>query len=582
MRFRSIRFKIIASVVAYIAVIGVLGNLWLYTHLNRIVTQKAEHLDRLYTDAVRGQLERGFSEVFNLSVICAHDTVVARIVSREDHHSLEAVRESLHAQDLLNSYLRSCPVNGYVDKLILFNEGDLLIQAYGRQNGEVTDREKIAALPLFAELLSSGEPWIVGFGGSITASKLSDSFMILFRVDNIYDPGSCGYLYLEMGLDMVSDEILRYADPGSMFVVLPETGAVLSSRGRLTVPDGDEYRWTAYDDGQRIRRGNRTYRLDRTPLESVPLGLYSLTDVTSLAREDMQILYSVLIVVLASLLAAGGIAVTLSMHLTRPIQVLISRIKKISANDFSYDPGIEKSHDEIGSIGRVVNEMSQNISRLLRETEEMYEQRKNAEIALLQTQVNPHFLYNTLNSIQWMAEIQKNPGIADMTRSLTNLLRNIAGITGDKITLEEELRLLDDYGAIQSVRFMGIFEMVNTIPREFLSCRIVKLTLQPLVENAIIHGIEPSGSFGTIVLSAREEGPYLCITVEDSGQGMTPEEIAGILSGEHRESGTSFNRIGVANVHTRLQLVYGGDCGLSFESEKGSFTRVTVRIRKEQ
>lgn len=131
---------------------------------------------------------------------------------------------------------------------------------------------------------------------------------------------------------------------------------------------------------------------------------------------------------------------------------LNARLRRIAANDFSFDPEIEKPQDELGQIGRTVNEMSMSIQHLLRETEEMYTQRRNIEIALLQSQVNPHFLYNTLDSIRWMAVIQKNPGIASITHSLSNLLKNIAKGTQDKITLAEELGLLQDYIAIQAVR----------------------------------------------------------------------------------------------------------------------------------
>ena len=146
------------------------------------------------------------------------------------------------------------------------------------------------------------------------------------------------------------------------------------------------------------------------------------------------------------------LAVLTSAYLSRPVSRLNARLRRIAANDFSFDPEIEKPQDELGQIGRTVNEMSMSIQHLLQETEEMYTQRRNIEIALLQSQVNPHFLYNTLDSIRWMAVIQKNPGIASITRSLSNLLKNIAKGTQDKITLAEELGLLQDYIAIQAVR----------------------------------------------------------------------------------------------------------------------------------
>jgi two-component system sensor histidine kinase YesM len=210
--------------------------------------------------------------------------------------------------------------------------------------------------------------------------------------------------------------------------------------------------------------------------------------------------------------------------------------------------------------------------------EENFRQRKTAEIILLQTRINPHFIYNTLDSIQWMAKIQKNTGIADITRSLINLLRNIAGTSADLITLEEELRLLDDYTAVMSIRFMGIFSMENRIDTSLNRYLIPKLTLQPLVENAIIHGIAPSGIFGSIILEGRREGSFLVLTVLDSGIGIGEEKLKNILNIEAKKGGASLNTIGVKNVDQRLRLLYGEGAGLGFESEAGKYTRVTVRL----
>jgi two-component system sensor histidine kinase YesM len=320
------------------------------------------------------------------------------------------------------------------------------------------------------------------------------------------------------------------------------------------------------------------------------LVLYNQTDVTNLALDDRQILYTVLAAVLMSLSAAAGVGLALSVFLTRPIQAIINRIRKISENnDFSRDPEIEKCGDEIGLIGRAVNEMSGSISLFLAQMREHYREQKDAEIALLQTQINPHFLYNTLDSIQWMAKIQNNPVIADVTRRLINLLRSIAvrtntGGDGDKITLVRELQILEDYTKVMSVRFMGGFEVVNRIPEAFLDCRIPKLTLQPLVENAILHGIEPSDRFGVITLSAAGEGEYLDITVEDTGAGMSREQLETIKTQNRtKERGSpSLNNIGIANVDERLKLLYGESCGLFFESRQGEYTKATVRIKKER
>ncbi|WP_099469494.1 sensor histidine kinase [Konateibacter massiliensis] len=211
----------------------------------------------------------------------------------------------------------------------------------------------------------------------------------------------------------------------------------------------------------------------------------------------------------------------------------------------------------------------------------MHIKQKHDEIALLQSQVNPHFLYNTLDSIRWMAVIQKNPGIEKTVKSLSNLLKNLAKGVGEKITLEEEISLLQDYVDTQSVRFMELLKIENHIDKQFYSYKIIKFTLQPLVENAIFHGIEPTGECGTITLTAYEEGDYLLITVKDNGVGMSEEELKVLRESAVNPHLRGMAGIGVSNVDSRLKLTYGDECGLSYESVQRSFTRVTVRIKKE-
>ncbi|MDE6817344.1 MAG: histidine kinase, partial [Lachnospiraceae bacterium] len=225
----------------------------------------------------------------------------------------------------------------------------------------------------------------------------------------------------------------------------------------------------------------------------------SLTDVTYAGGDNRYILY--ILVILFFSTAAAGILVTrlLTGHITRPIKILTGHIRKISeTNDFSPDPDIEASSDEIGEIGKAVNQMTDHIQNLLGQQARMYEQKKNIEISLLQSQINPHFLYNTLDSIRWMAVIQGSKNIEQTTGALERLLRNMAKGIGDKITLREELELVGNYIYIQQVRYVEIFDYICQIPEELLDCRIIKFTLQPIVENAILHGIEPMKQFGEI------------------------------------------------------------------------------------
>lgn len=587
-----LRSKITFSVAAYILVIGVFGNWCLYLFLLEAVSRKAERLDRISLEVVRQRLDRNFADVLSLAALCANDPVVLQTVSQQERQGREFILDSLNVQERLDMFLRANPMGIYIDKLVLFDNQGLFIQAASRMGGMFADLDEMQNLPLYKRLVAENLSWVDGFGYPITPWSLWDCYALFFRLAGDYHNLPETYLYVEMGLDMITNTFRDYALPAGVFLYIPETAqVVLQNRPRLVQPKPGEPGSVPVDVDfpYRFRQGARSYRLDLLQMENSRFTLYNQVDVSRLAEDDRRLLYTTLAAVLISLLAAAGLGTMLSAFLTRPIETLISRIRKISEeNDFSPDPAIEKQQDEIGLIGRAVNEMSGSISNFLVKMEEYYRKQKNAEIALLQTQINPHFLYNTLGSVHWMAKIQKNPAIADITSRLINLLRHIAARSSAdgesaKITLAEELCILEDYTEIMSVRFMGIFEIVNRIGKSFMDYRIPKLTLQPLVENAIFHSIEPSGRFGVITLSALEDGNYFSVIVEDTGIGMSREQIETInaRSGSGKRDGPWLNNIGIANVDERLKLLYGESCGLLYESRQGEYTRVTVRILKE-
>lgn len=204
--------------------------------------------------------------------------------------------------------------------------------------------------------------------------------------------------------------------------------------------------------------------------------------------------------------------------------------------------------------------------------------RQDLEYQMLQSQINPHFLYNSLNSIKWMATIQNAHGIAEMTTSLSHLLKSIAKGQQLLVPLNEELSLVRDYFVIQKYRYGGAVTLEEDLEPGLDEIPIPRFTLQPLLENAIFHGIEPKGGAGTVVLCARHTGGTLTLTVTDNGVGMEPEQASALLAGQRDGSGGLFQQIGLYNVHRRIQYEFGPDYGLSVESEPGVYTRVTVRL----
>lgn len=204
------------------------------------------------------------------------------------------------------------------------------------------------------------------------------------------------------------------------------------------------------------------------------------------------------------------------------------------------------------------------------------------EIKMLQAQINPHFLYNTLDSIKWIATMQKNSGIVQVVTALSSLLKNMAKGFNEKVTLRQELDFLDNYIIIEKIRYIELFDVEITVDDEILyDAKIVKLTLQPIVENAIFSGIEPSGRFGQIQIHAFAKNGVLYVTVTDNGVGIAPENIQKLLTDTSRITKSNMSGIGLPNVDRRMKLVYGEDYGITIESELDQYTKITIALPLE-
>lgn len=233
---------------------------------------------------------------------------------------------------------------------------------------------------------------------------------------------------------------------------------------------------------------------------------------------------------------------------------------------------------EIRTMVHSFNSMVRRLKHLIEENQTQQEKKHEAEIRALQSQINPHFLVNSLNSIRFMAQVAKFEGIRKMAEALMKILSTSFRSNAGFYSLKEELEVLDSFVYLMKIRYSDGFEIEYRVDEACLCCRVPRLILQPIVENSIVHGFsELVDEIGRIDLTIEEEDGHVCITVQDNGKGMAKEEIGQLMSGVgvEKEDHTS---IGVVNVLNRLKLNYGEQCGLDITSEPGKFTRTRICI----
>lgn len=265
---------------------------------------------------------------------------------------------------------------------------------------------------------------------------------------------------------------------------------------------------------------------------------------------------------------ALGVALLLSILISRaittPLRKLASTMQAMEQGDLSIRSDVH-ANNEVGQLSDTFNHMIATTQALMAQQLRNEEQKRQNEWKLLQAQIKPHFIYNTLDSIIWMSHAGHNEAVVEMTSALARLLRNSIGSGKEIIPLGEELAHVESYLAIQKMRYREKLQFELDIDPETRACLLPKLVLQPLVENAIYHGIKVKEQGGTVrVTSMLDEGKLL-ITVEDDGAGMTAEQLSHIY--DQKDSDESSSKIGVCNVSERLHIYFGEDFGLKFFSE---------------
>ncbi len=287
-------------------------------------------------------------------------------------------------------------------------------------------------------------------------------------------------------------------------------------------------------------------------------------------RSDSQILFLSIGVFGLILLACGLLCASLfSYSITLPLSEVVEGVSRIRESKLELSLR-EEGNDEIAFLCRHINLMSHRIQELVEDIKKQERERRILEIQALQLQINPHALSNTLNTISFMAKIRREETIESLINSVIDLLRGSMETKSAYHTVRAELGLLENYLRIQECQKLGRFSVRFEVEDAILDKWIPKFILQPIVENAVIHGIEPSKRRGRIIICGKRTEDGLLFSVTDNGVGMTAEKIREVLAAKAQV------RIGVANVRERIELSFGAPYGLAMESCPGHWT--TVRL----
>ncbi|PAK54432.1 sensor histidine kinase [Paenibacillus sp. 7541] len=272
-------------------------------------------------------------------------------------------------------------------------------------------------------------------------------------------------------------------------------------------------------------------------------------------------------------------ALQMSSRTTLNIRRLKTMMMRVKDGNLDFPRTEIDTKDEIGELYSVFTGMVDELKRLMEGIRISEQEKREAELTALQAQIRPHFLYNSLNTIKYLAKLNGVPNIEEVSGSLVELMRGVLGNANEYLTVREELDYVSCYVAVVKYRFMEPVPVhIQVEDDTLLECMMPKLTLQPIVENALMHGLGTSNSGGFVLIRVYGENGDLNIDIMDNGKGMTREQMDGLLAGQGDVPPSRFSSMGVRNVHERIVRMYGEMYGIKLYSEQGLYTKVEIRI----
>ncbi|ADZ83763.1 cache domain-containing sensor histidine kinase [Cellulosilyticum lentocellum] len=410
----------------------------------------------------------------------------------------------------------------------------------------------------------------------------------LYLIRMIYDSDDFserGLIILQINRQRLKDV---YNDLSTEFM---QSINILSKDNKWII--GTEEDWYNEEENEWIsnQADNWGYRIDKKEqrllafmnIEGTEWKIVAEGSLNQLVNEEMgHFRFLFIIVMTFTILLLSIFSILMAMDILSPINRLVHSIKKVEEENIHQEVIVDRE-DELGYLSKCFNKMSKEIDNLLNRVYKEELTRREAELKALQAQINPHFLFNTLESINWMAQLNNVPEIRDMVTSLGALIEASIGKGSPMVPLSKELKYIDSYLLIMKNRYGERLSYESDIDTSLLGQEVPKLILQPLIENAIYHGIDKMRKKGTIKLTIRREDETIYIEIMDNGKGMLPEEVEDLnqkfkedrddyILGDNRKS------IGLANVNGRVKLFFGKDYGLQIESEYETYTKMKLYL----
>ena len=408
--------------------------------------------------------------------------------------------------------------------------------------------------------------------------SIDDVFSLAKAVQDPETGEVLGVILLDIRHDIIQSSIngVTIGEKGFVFVMDQEDNIVYTPVNGIVYRVNPKWVKAMESMSVQIQGGSYQIRSELSPYTGWrTVGVFSMDEVMSSVNTIVYILFTCVII---SLVLVVIVSFKFSRTLTNPIFKLKRLMKQAESGDLTVRFNFEHN-DEIGELGQSFNHMIARIDQLIQMVYVEQENKRTAEMKSLQEQIKPHFLYNTLDTISWMARDYDAEDIVRLVDALTNMFRIGLSHGKDIITVKEEITHVSNYLYIQKIRYKDKLNYVIHVDESLYAVEVPKLILQPLVENAIYHGVKAKRGGGTITITGVPEGENLVFTVQDNGAGMPQEKVEELNRRMSERSVLDEQKsFGLFYIRERIQLCYGKGYGVHVESTLGEGTRVTITL----
>lgn len=578
-KFKSIQTNIAAASACLILLTAILLGVISYQLSASSVRETAQDYTAELIRQVNANIQTYITSMENISVLALSNEDVRELVS-------EAGKNGTSAEELA----REQRISAYFHSIIASRKDIASINVIGYNGRFVSDRGQVELNP---SVRLAEQPWYKSAqaaSGRIVVSSSHVQHMFKDEYDwvvslsrELWSKNQTvprGVLLVDLNFSVINDTLnnIDLSKRGYVFIVDKDGNIVYHPQQQLIYSNLKSERIEevlAKGSGSFMTEEGKTSRIYTIQDTGFGWKIVGVSYANELIGNKRQMQLSMVAAGIFCLIVGLLLAVFVSRNLSRPIKQLQEHMKKVEKGIFNIRVPIGNPK-EIASLARTFNLMVVKIEELMSQVVREQEIKRKSELTALQAQINPHFLYNTLDSIIWMAEGKKTDEVILMTSALARLFRSSISRGQELVSIRTEIEHVANYLTIQKIRYKDKLDFRIDVDPDIYAYRTLKVLLQPLLENAIYHGIKNKLGTGTIHVTGGKRDNYIWLEVSDNGVGMEADVLRTIL--EPRKSDRESKGVGVVNVHERIQLYFGKEYGLSYTSVPDEGTTVTVRI----